>query len=421
MVSAIGLERLKRKLVFSLELFIVQSILILYNEKNNIRKEYQKMDKKENQLIRFLGGKTPYYLLGLVVLSALSIFLLNQISFFFKPLNTVLMAILPSIVFAIVIYYIFSPLVLLLSKKLPKTWAVILVYALTIVLLVFAGIGLIQVIVSEAQELIEQFPEIASQTQKSITSFFDQTPVKEQIDQVFSTIDERVAQLFDYIGDNWQEGAQGLGSFFSAVSSTVITIFTGPVIAFFLLKDKDTFYRSLKAVIPPHMRADFHTLAKETDQQIGAFLKGQIFSALALGFMYWLAFLIMRLDYATIIATLAGVLSIIPYVGALIAFVPGLFIAAQNSFSYAVIFVIVWFVVQSLHDNLVVPKVMGDRLKIHPLTIMIVILVMGDLLGFMGILFGIPIYSMLKIIIRYIFGRLKKRYERIYSEKGKYE
>lgn len=421
MVSAIGLERLKRKLVFSLELFIVQSILILYNEKNNIRKEYQKMDKKENQLIRFLGGKTPYYLLGLVVLSALSIFLLNQISFFFKPLNTVLMAILPSIVFAIVIYYIFSPLVSWLSKKLPKTWAVILVYALTIVLLVFAGIGLIQVIVSEAEELIEQFPEIASQTQKSITSFFNQTPVKEQIDQAFSTIDDRVAQLFDYIGDNWQEGAQGLGSFFSAVSSTVITMFTGPVIAFFLLKDKDAFYRSLKAVIPPHMRPDFHALAKETDQQIGAFLKGQIFSALALGIMYWLAFLIMRLDYATIIATLAGVLSIIPYVGALIAFVPGLFIAAQNSLSYAVIFVIVWFVVQSLHDNLVVPKVMGDRLKIHPLTIMIVILVMGDLLGFMGILFGIPIYSMLKIIIRYTFGRLKKRYERIYPEKGKYE
>ncbi len=379
------------------------------------------MPKKENRLIQFLGGKTTYFVLGLIILSALAIFLLNKITFFFTPFYTILMAILPSVVFALIIYYAFAPLVNWLSKKLPKSWSVIVVYIVTIILLVSAGVGLAQVIISEAQELIEKFPDIMASTQKMITNFFDQTPIRNQVDQLLSSLDERLTDVVSYISENWQDGVAGIGSVVSAVSSTVITIVTGPVIAFFLLKDKDKFARTVHSLIPPHLRADFDQLVKESDQQIGGFLKGQILSGIALGVMYWVTFLIMRLDYATIIATLAGVLSLIPYIGLLIAFVPGLFIAFQNSFTYALIFVAVWFVVQWLHDNLLLPKIMGNRLQIHPLTIMIVVLVMGDLLGFMGILFGIPIYALVKIIVKYIFARLKRRYERIYPENGKYE
>jgi predicted PurR-regulated permease PerM len=83
--------------------------------------------------------------------------------------------------------------------------------------------------------------------------------------------------------------------------------------------------------------------------------------------------------------------------------------------------VIVWFVVQFLHGQLVVPRVMGDNLQIHPLTVLLVLLVMGDLLGLVGVIFGIPIYCLIKVLVIYLFRRFKQRYNRFFGEKGKYE
>lgn len=83
-------------------------------------------------------------------------------------------------------------------------------------------------------------------------------------------------------------------------------------------------------------------------------------------------------------------------------------------------FVIAWFVVQLLHGDLVVPRVMGDKLKIHPITILVVLLVMGDLLGLVGVIFGIPIYSMIKLLVVFIFRKFKQRYNKYFSEDGAY-
>jgi predicted PurR-regulated permease PerM len=81
---------------------------------------------------------------------------------------------------------------------------------------------------------------------------------------------------------------------------------------------------------------------------------------------------------------------------------------------------IAWFAVQLLHGDLVVPRVMGDRLKIHPITILVVLLVMGDLMGIVGVIFGIPIYCLLKVLVVYVFRKFKQRYNRYYGQEGKY-
>jgi predicted PurR-regulated permease PerM len=87
----------------------------------------------------------------------------------------------------------------------------------------------------------------------------------------------------------------------------------------------------------------------------------------------------------------------------------------------AVKFVIVWFAVQLLHGDLVIPRVMGDRLQIHPITILIVLLVMGDLMGIVGVIFGIPIYTLVKLLVTFIFRKFKQRYNKFYGDKGEYE
>jgi len=132
-------------------------------------------------------------------------------------------------------------------------------------------------------------------------------------------------------------------------------------------------------------------------------------------------FLLIGLPFSGILAIAAGSLCIIPYIGPFVVFLPGLIIALQVSWMMAIKFLIVWFAVQAVHGHLVVPRVMGDKLQIHPVTIIFVLLVMAELFGLVGVIFGIPIYCFIKVLVIYLFRRFKRRYNRFYGEKGRYE
>ena len=252
-------------------------------------------------------------------------------------------------------------------------------------------------------------------------NFLAQTPFADTFDQFFSSIDDWTSNFASFIGDYWESGAQSIGNIFSAVTSTFITLFTGPIIAFFLLRDPQKFYQAVLGIVPPKFRTDFRTLTKIANQQLGDFLKGQIIASFILGAVYWVTFLLIGLEFASILAIAAGILCIIPYIGPFIAFFPGLFIAFQDSTFMAIKFVLVWFIVQLLHGDLVIPRVMGNRLQVHPITILIVLLVMGDLLGLMGVIFGIPIYTLIKLLVVFTFKKFKQRYNKYYGDQGVYQ
>ena len=377
--------------------------------------------EKPSKIIQFFGGKTSYYIIGLIILSSLAIYLLNTVSFIFKPLVVIITTVLPPMIFALLLYYLLNPVVNFLSKKgVPRTLGIVLTYVVIFGMLFFGGARLIPVIQNQAQELIKQFPSYVDDFQKSIRNILDATPFATSSDQALDSLDKLAKEALTYLGNNWQDGAKGLGTIFSAVSSTAITLFTGPIIAFFLLQSPHKLYNAVIELITPRFRKDASALIRIANQQLGAFLKGQVIASLLLGLIYWIVFLLLGLEFATVIALAAGILSIIPYIGSFLAFLPGMFIAFQDSNLMVVKFVIAWFVVQLLHGDLVVPRVMGDKLKIHPITILVVLLVMGDLLGLVGVIFGIPIYSMIKLFVVFIFRKFKQRYNKYFADEGAY-
>lgn len=377
--------------------------------------------EKPSKIIQFFGGKTSYYMIGLIILSALAIYLLNTVSFIFRPIVVIITTVLPPMVFALLLYYLLNPVVNFLNKKgLSRTLGIVLTYVVILAVFFFGGARLIPVIQDQAQDLIKQFPKYMNDFQESIKNILEATPFAASSDQALNSLDKLTKEALNYLANNWQDGAKGLGTIFSAVSSTAITLFTGPIIAFFLLQSPHKLYNSVIEMIPPRFRKDASSLIKIANQQLGAFLKGQVIASLLLGLIYWVVFLLLGLQYATVIALAAGILSIIPYIGSFLAFLPGVFIAFQDSTFMVVKFVIAWFVVQLLHGDLVVPRVMGDKLKIHPITILVVLLVMGDLLGLVGVIFGIPIYSMIKLLVVFIFRKFKQRYNKYFADEGAY-
>ena len=377
--------------------------------------------EKPSKIIQFFGGKTSYYIIGLIILSSLAIYLLNTVSFIFRPLVVIITTVLPPMVFALLLYYLLNPVVNFLSKKgIPRTISIVLTYVVILGIFFFGGARLIPVIQDQAQDLIKQFPKYMDDFQRSIKNILDATPFAASSDQALNSLDKLTKDGLNYLVNNWQDGAKGLGTIFSAVSSTAITLFTGPIIAFFLIQSPHKLYNAVIEMIPPRFRKDASSLIRIANQQLGAFLKGQVIASLLLGLIYWVVFLVLGLQFATVIALAAGILSIIPYIGSFLAFLPGVFIAFQDSTFMVVKFVIAWFVVQLLHGDLVVPRVMGDKLKIHPITILVVLLVMGDLLGLVGVIFGIPIYSMIKLLVVFTFRKFKQRYNKYFADEGAY-
>lgn len=376
---------------------------------------------KVSKWIKFLGANDSLYTLLLMAMAGIVIWIFYKIKFIFDPIMVILSDLLPPLILGIVLYYLLNPLVDRLGKYLTRKWTVTVIYCVILGILALLGVEIVLMVQNQMEDFLRQFPKMISEFQKKSEIFISNLPFSREISQSIDSINISGSKINSYIEQYLQQGINSFSSFFSTISTILITVFTGPIIAFFLLKDKEKFLKYVKSLMPPVFRDDFQEIGKIADQQIGGYLKGQIVASLILGIIYFPMFLLIGLNYSGVVALAAGIFSIIPYIGSFIAFLPGIIIAFQMSTWMVVKFVIVWFVVQFLHGQFIVPRVMGDNLQLHPITVLLVLLVMGDLLGIVGVIFGIPFYCLLKVMVIYLFRRFKRRYNRFFGESGHYE
>ncbi|HBP65815.1 MAG TPA: hypothetical protein DD730_16540 [Desulfosporosinus sp.] len=194
------------------------------------------------------------------------------------------------------------------------------------------------------------------------------------------------------------------------------------MILFFLLKDDKLFIQATIKIVPPKFRKDFITVFTTINEQVGSFIKGQLIVSICIGILMFIGFAIIGLDYAAILALVVASTCIIPFLGPTIAIIPALIVALIDSPFMLLKLLVVWIVVQTLEGNFVSPNIMGKSLKIHPITIMAVLLVMGELLGVIGLILGIPIYAIIKVVASFIFQKIKMRYNKYFGEDaGEYE
>jgi predicted PurR-regulated permease PerM len=227
---------------------------------------------------------------------------------------------------------------------------------------------------------------------------------------------ENFGDLPSMIGGFLLDAVQGVQNIASTVTNVVIVIVTFPIILFFLLKDGARFKDYFLQLLPPAFRNDVKQILHNMDTQVGSYIQGQIIVASCIGAMLYIGYLIIGLDYAITLAIIAAITSVVPYLGPTIAITPAVIIAIVNSPFMLIKLAIVWIAVQFLEGNFVSPNIMGRTMKIHPLTIIIVLLVAGNLFGIVGVILGIPGYAILKVLVQYLFGKFKQRYNDHFGE-----
>ncbi|MGH8233725.1 MAG: AI-2E family transporter [Rhodanobacteraceae bacterium] len=182
-----------------------------------------------------------------------------------------------------------------------------------------------------------------------------------------------------------------------------------PVVTFYLLRDWDKLVVHVDELLPRDAQPTIRRLALETDGVLGAFVRGQLLVMLGLAIYYAVALKLVGLDVGPLIGMIAGLVSFVPYLGFIIGIVASI-VAALVQFHDAfhlVLVLIVFGIGSVLESYILVPKLVGDRIGLHPVAVIFAVLAFGELFGFIGILLALPMASIAMVLLRF----LRERYE----------
>jgi len=385
-------------------------------------RETKKESVEDVRLINFFGGKTILFILSILILIGILIYTFNTISFIFKPLQVMFSSIVAPVILAIVFYYILNPIVTFLQQRgLNRTLGTTLVFILFILLIVYGFILLIPIVATQLTNLVNEFPQYIDRMNVGIDRLIADSSFNDYYVQARDWLDRTLGDIPKMILDWLGSSSEKIFSIFSTISSVVVALVTFPIILFFMLKDPDKFKPFIMKIIPPAFREDLNKISRKMTEKAGSYIQGQVLVALTLGVLLFVGYLVIGLDYAFVLSLIATLTAVIPFIGATIGIIPALFVAAFTSPVMLLKMTVVWLVAQFIQGNIVEPNIMGKNLKMHPLTVMIVLLIMGNLLGFIGMILGVPLFAMLKILVEHAFEKFKIRYNRYFgNEDGLY-
>ncbi|MGB7365880.1 MAG: AI-2E family transporter [Carnobacterium jeotgali] len=379
--------------------------------------------KEKTRFMNYLGGNNIIFTLLLLIMIGILIYIYNAIAFIFEPLQVIFSTLIAPLILAFILYYLLNPIVDWLERyKIKRIWGVTFLFVAIIGILVGLVALAFPPIQDQVTSLVNNFPSYVDTIGTTVLGWVEGTPLENSASDLVEWLNGWVSNIPSVVVDYFDTAVNGLTNIFSTVSNVVVVIVTFPIIAFFLLKDDEKFFSYVIKIIPPKFRKDIKNIFATINDQVGSYIKGQLMISLSLGIMMFIGFTIIGLEYAGVLAIVATFTSIIPYVGAALAMIPAIIIALTTSWVMVLKLLIVWAVVQFIDGNLVEPNIMGKNLNVHPLTIIIVLLVLGDLLGFVGLVLGVPIYAISRVIATFVFRKFKQRYNKYYGdEAGNYE
>ncbi len=317
--------------------------------------------------------------------------------------------VLTPFVAAALLAYIGDPLADRLQKlRFPRTLAVVTVFLLTFLFLALLLLLVGPLIRQQISALFSALPSIIAE--------IDQVWLP-KLDSVFALdIDDEVGLGAFIMRYKDMVGSWG-GALLSSVTSTgsmlaaaVISLFLIPILTFYLLRDWDSLLAHFGALVPASQRDTVFALARETDEVLGAFLRGQLLVMFALAVIYSLGLSLVGLEFAIAIGVVSGLVSFVPYLGFVFGIaIATLTVALEPNPLWQLVGVVATFTIaQMFEGSVLTPKLVGDRIGLHPVMVIFAIAAGGQLFGFFGILLALPAAAVLSVVIRFAFHRYLK-------------
>jgi predicted PurR-regulated permease PerM len=320
--------------------------------------------------------------------------------------------VIPPLVIALLLAFILDPVVDFLTNRLGLSRGLASgVVILALVIAMLAVVAAPAAAVPSIQQAVESMQEEATGVVNDISGF-----LRQPIDILGYTLDltEFYNELTSLLRSFISSVAEGTLNVAINIASGFLWLVFILTITFYLLKDAHRIVTQMDRLPPHDYREDLVRLRLEITEVWQAFLRGQLLLGLVIAIFVTVGCIALGLRYAPVLGLIAGLLEVIPSIGPVIAAVPAILLAlfqdntflGLSNFWYAALIAGMYIVIQQLENNLIVPRIMGRSLNLHPVLVLVGVVVGGSLGGVLGILLAAPTLATLKIIGRYIFYRI---------------
>lgn len=331
-----------------------------------------------------------------------------------------LRGVLTPIFFAFLIAYLLDPLVDRFEERgLPRAVGIVILLALTLGAMTLGALVLVPMVVREvalfASELPEKLEGIRRTVEPWLASYGVEVP--HSFDDLRALVEDggeggelaptdlagRAATVMGTIA-GWIWGRTT--SLLAVVTSLLIV----PVIAFYLLHDFDRMTAGIRDLVPLRYRPFVVDVAREVDEVLGQFIRGQVLVMLALAVLYAVAYSIAGVRLAIPIGIVAGLVSFIPYVGGATALVLALLMCLLSWQGWGQIIGVVaaYTIIQVLEGFVITPRIVGDKVGLPAIWVLIALMVGGELFGFLGVLLSVPAAAVAKIFVMRLLAWYRK-------------
>lgn len=279
----------------------------------------------------------------------------------------------------------------------------LLVFLFIIVLMFLLLVPLLQ---EQIGALIAALPGYAEKARASLIPWIEQnfgSLSQADLNRLRDAASNYVGEAVGMGGNVLKQVVWGGMAVFDALTLLVIT----PVVAFYILRDWDKMIANIDKTLPRQHVKTIRSEAKKVDKTLAGFLRGQAMVCLSLAAYYAIALSVVGLNFGATIGIMAGILSFIPYVGSILGliFSMGLAFAQFDSMTPIIVVAVIYALGQLIEGNVLAPKMVGDRVGLHPVWIIFALMAGGSLFGFVGVLVALPVAAVIGVLVRFMLNK----------------
>ena len=290
------------------------------------------------------------------------------------------------------------------AAGLPRALAVTIITLVGLLVFALAVLLVIPTIVNQAARLFAAAPEFARNFYAALVERFPE--ILDETSTMRQSLEELAALVQSRGGELVNAALGSVSSLFGIVTLIVIT----PVVAFYLLLDWDRLVARVDELLPRDHAPTVRRIAREIDDTLAGFIRGQGTVCLILGTYYSAALMLVGLDFGLVVGAIAGLLTFIPYIGALVGGVLAIGLALfqfWGEWLWVAVVAAIFFSGQFAEGNFLTPKLVGDSVGLHPVWLLFALTAFGTLFGFVGMLVAVPIAAVLGVIARFLIAEYK--------------
>jgi predicted PurR-regulated permease PerM len=321
----------------------------------------------------------------------------------------------PFILGLLFVYLLDPPVRWLVRRGLRRTLAILVVYVVGIVLVIEVLAWTLAPLVNEFLRFVADFPKLTEnldlQLQK-LGEFYARL-------QIPVAIREWIDSVIAGIGQGGGGGGANLSFLLPLVTgagsllAAVFAYFILPVWVAYILKDKTTLIATFDRALPAAWRFDTWAVIRTVERDFGQWVRGQILLGFAVGIATFVGLIALSqlVDpifgrYAVLLSVIAGLFELVPIIGPIVSAVPAVLLAATVGPVAVLAALLLYFLIQQVENNLLVPKIQGDAVQLHPAIVVFAIIIGGSLAGLLGAILALPVTAAFRDVVRYLFRRL---------------